>query len=246
MRSIDVIFAIISKSDTMYRNIKVVGFDADDTLWVNEPNYNETERRFISLLKNRMNPDLLPKELYATEMNNLHLYGYGAKSFTLSMIETAVRICGESISGNLIEKIIALGKALMDKPIELLEGVEAVLKKLNGNYRLIIATKGDLLDQERKLKKSGIAGHFHHIEIMSEKNEAQYQNLLKHLDIKPDEFIMIGNSMRSDILPVLEIGSYAIHVPYHTNWEHELTGEPTPQTNRLLSVSAISEVTGIL
>jgi putative hydrolase of the HAD superfamily len=139
----------------------------------------------------------------------------------LSMVETALKITNNTIDAHGLEKIIELGKDLLARPIELLEGVEEVLLALKENYRLVVATKGDLLDQERKLRLSGIEHHFHHIEIMSEKGEGDYKKLLKHLDIQPSEFLMIGNSLKSDVLPVLNIGGYAVHVPFHTTWEHE-------------------------
>ncbi|WP_229253993.1 HAD family hydrolase [Dyadobacter sp. NIV53] len=137
------------------------------------------------------------------------------------MIEAAITITEGKIGVESIENILALGKELLDKDIELLDGVEDVLKALHGKYRLVMATKGDLLDQERKLNKSGLARYFHHIEIVSEKQEPEYRKLIKHLDIQPNQFLMIGNSLKSDILPVLNIGGHGFHVPFHTTWEHE-------------------------
>src|SRR5687768_2605625 len=202
-------------------NIKVIAFDADDTLWVNEPYFYETEEKFSALLEDYLPKHSVSQELFKTEMQNLPLYGYGIKAFMLSMVETALRISNKTMSVEIIEQAIQFGKELLEKPIELLEGVEEVLKSLKGKYRLVVATKGDLLDQERKLKKSGIEHYFHHIEIMSDKQEADYKKLIKHLDIKPEEFLMIGNSIKSDILPVLAIGGHGFHIPYHTTWAHE-------------------------
>jgi putative hydrolase of the HAD superfamily len=156
-----------------------------------------------------------------TEIANLELYGYGVKSFMLSMIETAMRVSEKNIPLEVIEKTISFGRELLQKPIELLDGVEDVLRQLNGKYRLVMATKGDLPDQERKLKKSGLEVHFHHIEIVSEKKEPDYRKLIRHLDIEPHQFLMVGNSLKSDILPVLKMGGHGFHVPYHTTWEHE-------------------------
>ena len=203
------------------KNIKVIAFDADDTLWVNEPYFREAENRFSELLEDFLPHHSVQKELFKTEMDNLAIYGYGVKSFMLSMIETIARITDNSADIKLINKSIELGRALLNKPIELLDGVESVLKQLNGEYRLVMATKGDLLDQERKLIKSGLTKHFHHIEIMSDKKISDYQKLLKHLDCKPENFLMIGNSIKSDVMPVLKLGGYAIHVPYHTTWAYE-------------------------
>ena len=201
--------------------IKVIAFDADDTLWINEPYFQETERKFCELLEDYLPHHTIQKELLQTEMQNLSLYGYGVKGFMLSMIETALRVSNKMVSLDVVEKAIEYGKELLEKPIELLEGVEQVLFTLKDKYRLVVATKGDLLDQERKLKKSGIAHYFHHIEIMSDKQEADYQKLIRHLDIQPFEFAMIGNSLKSDVLPVLATGGHGFHVPYHTTWAHE-------------------------
>ncbi len=203
------------------KTIKVIGFDADDTLWVNEPYYQETEKQFCELLSDFLPAKVLSKELFKTEMDNLELYGYGAKGFMLSMIETALRISNQQLNPELIDEIIRLGKELLEKPIVLLDGVQEVLDKLRKNYKLIVATKGDLLDQERKLSKSGLSNYFHHIEIMSDKKAEDYSKVLAHLDCVPDQFLMIGNSLKSDILPVLELGGHAIHVPFHTTWAHE-------------------------
>ncbi|MEI6061147.1 MAG: HAD family hydrolase [Bacteroidota bacterium] len=205
----------------MKNKIKIIGFDADDTLWVNEPFYRETEKQFAHILSLYFSENEINDELFKTEMKNLALYGYGAKSFILSMIETALRLSENKITAVEISKIIEIGKAQLNRPIELLDGVELVLQKLQPHYKLILATKGDLLDQEQKLKKSGLTAYFHHIEIMSDKHENNYRKLIKHLDIEPQDFVMVGNSIKSDILPVVNIGASAIHVPYHTTWQHE-------------------------
>ena len=202
-------------------DIKVIAFDADDTLWVNEPYFQETEQRFCELLEDYMPQHAVAKELFKTEMDNLSLYGYGVKGFMLSMVETALRVSSNTLNVEIIEKAIQYGKDLLAKPIELLDGVEEVLQALKGRYRLVVATKGDLLDQERKLKKSGIEHYFHHIEIMSDKQERDYNKLIRHLDIRPDQFMMLGNSLKSDCLPVLAVGGHAVHIPYHTTWAHE-------------------------
>ncbi|MEP7376382.1 MAG: HAD family hydrolase [Chitinophagaceae bacterium] len=204
-------------------DIKVIAFDADDTLWVNEPYFQETEHKFYELLEDYLPQHSVSQELFRTEMQNLSLYGYGIKGFMLSMVETALRVSNKTLNIDVIEKAIAFGKELLEKPIEMLDGVEEVLQSLSGKYKLVVATKGDLLDQERKLKKSGIEHYFHHVEIMSDKQEADYKKLIKHLDIPADQFLMIGNSIKSDILPVLAIGGHAVHIPYHTTWAHEKT-----------------------
>ena len=201
--------------------IKVIAFDADDTLWVNEPFFREAEEKFASLLEDFMPQHAIMKELYRTEIDNLKLYGYGIKGFMLSMIETALRISDHKVPITLIDKIIRIGQEMLEKPIELLPGVEDVLQALNGDYRMVMATKGDLVDQERKLRKSGLEKYFHHIEIMSEKRTEDYEKLIRHLDVHPSEFLMLGNSLKSDILPVLELGGHGIHIPFHITWVHE-------------------------
>ncbi|MEO9968062.1 MAG: HAD family hydrolase [Reichenbachiella sp.] len=202
-------------------NPKIIAFDADDTLWHNESYFRDTEKKFYALLEAYMPEHALAKELFRIEMQNLELYGYGIKAFTLSMIESAMEISNRTIKLEDIEKIVSYGKELLEMPVELIDDVEQVLQSLSTRYRLVLATKGDLLDQHRKLTKSGLGKYFHHIEIMSEKKERDYQRLLNRLDIKAEEFIMVGNSLKSDILPVLELGGTGFHIPYHVTWAHE-------------------------
>lgn len=221
--------------------IKVIAFDADDTLWVNEPYFRETEDRFCELLEDYLPHHSVARELLQMEIRNINLYGYGVKGFMLSMIEAAMELSNKTIKVDVIEKIIALGKELLEKPIVLLDEVEDVLQSLQGKYKLVVATKGDLLDQERKLRKSGLEHYFHHIEIMSEKKETDYQKLLKHLDIQPAEFMMLGNSLKSDVLPVLELGGHAVHIPYHTTWAHETVDRDIDHAN-FKQVESIKDV----
>lgn len=226
-------------------NLKVIAFDADDTLFVNEPYFQETEQKFCALMSDYLSEQGLSQELFKTEVDNLHLYGYGIKGYTLSMIEAAMKISNNTLSVEAIERIIVFGKELLQRPIELLDGVEETLKSLHGNYKLVVATKGDLKDQRRKLHDSGLGAYFHHIEVMSDKQEKDYSDLLNRLEIKPKEFFMIGNSLKSDVLPVLGIGGYAIHVPYHTTWEHEKINHKVNHPN-FRTVEKISDVLEIL
>lgn len=225
----------------MKNKIKTIAFDADDTLWINEPYFQTAEKQFCMLLENYLPQHLVSQELFKTEMKNLQLYGYGVKGFILCMIETAGRISNATISVKLIDKIIAIGHELLQKPIELLSGVCDTLEKLKGEYRLVVATKGDLLDQERKLKNSGLEGYFHHIEIMSDKKVSDYQKLLRHLDCKPENFLMLGNSIKSDILPVLELGGYAAHIPYHVTWTHE-QHEPVLKHENFMELKSVEDI----
>jgi putative hydrolase of the HAD superfamily len=201
--------------------LKTICFDADDTLWVNQPYFDEAEKKVTQLLSPYLSGHSLEQELFKTEIDNLSLYGYGVKGYVLSMIEAALKVSNQTISAESIEKIIQYGKDLLEKPVELLDGVEETLATLKGKYKLVVATKGDLLDQQRKLHKSGLGHYFHHIEVMSDKQENDYQKLITRLDIQPSEFLMIGNSLKSDILPVLAIGSHAFHIPFHSTWAHE-------------------------
>jgi putative hydrolase of the HAD superfamily len=206
-------------------NIKVIAFDADDTLWVNETYFRNAEHQFAKLLAKYETENKIDQEIFKTEVKNLKLYGYGVKGFILSMVECALDLSNYQISQKTIEAILNIGKKMLNEPIELLDGVEEVLQSLAGKYKLIVATKGDLLDQERKLEKSNLLSYFHHIEVMSDKKEKDYLKLIKHLDIHPSELLMIGNSLKSDVLPLIEIGASAIHVPFHTTWVHEEVSE---------------------
>ncbi|MBO0331816.1 HAD family hydrolase [[Muricauda] lutisoli] len=216
-----------------FSNIKTIGFDADDTLWVNETYFRDTEEKFAELLENYETKNKIDQELFKMEMDNLDIYGYGIKGFMLSMIESALDLSNNKVSQETIGEIVKLGKRMISHPVELLDGVEEVLSKLMGKYRLIVLTKGDLLDQERKLEKSGLSKYFHHVEVLSDKKEINYKNLLDHLNIDVNEFLMIGNSLKSDVLPILNIGAKAVHVPFHTTWAHEMVGEDEMVNNHL-------------
>ena len=229
-----------------YSNIRVVGFDADDTLWVNETYFREAELEFGRLLSPYETLNIIDQELFKKEIENLPLYGYGIKSFVLSMVEMALKLSNYNVSNETIEAILNIGKDMLNKPVELLEGVEETLKTLSKNYRLILVTKGDLLDQERKLEKSGLTKYFHHIEVVSDKHENNYKNLLKHLDIQPSEFLMIGNSLKSDVLPIVNINSNAIHVPFHTTWIHEQVKDEETNGKTYKTINSLLDLKGIL
>jgi len=218
------------------KNIKTIAFDADDTLWVNEPLFRVAEEEFCELLANYLDTETCAKELYAFEMKNLPMYGYGIKPFTLSLVEAAITLSEGKISNDTLLKVIEIGKTMLNAPVVLIDGIGDVLDTLSRkrfqnqsstrNYKLVVATKGDLLDQERKLEKSGLAHYFHHIEVMSDKQPANYSKLINHLNVSPSDFLMVGNSVKSDVLPVLEVGGWAAHIPFHTTWEHEVVREP--------------------
>ncbi len=223
-------------------NIKYIAFDADDTLWDNEPFYRALEHVFNEIMLDKMTPEESSAELFKTEIANLPLFGYGAKAYTLSILETALRLSNDTLPAASVRKILDAGKQLTDSPLVLLDSVEEVLKALAPKYKLILATKGDLLDQERKLKKSRLEKYFHHIEIMSDKQTGDYKKLFQHLDIEANEFLMIGNSMRSDIFPVVELGGFAIHVPYHTTWKHEKMDDVGLPDDRFMEIDTLLNI----
>ncbi|HPW98446.1 MAG TPA: HAD family hydrolase [Flavobacterium sp.] len=200
---------------------KIIAFDADDTLWHNEPYFDEAQERFAELFQDYASKQEILQLILSHQVKNLPLYGFGIKAFTLSMIDSALELTNNKISGDGIQKIITIGRDLLQKPVELLPYVEEVLATLYGKYKLVVATKGDLKDQHRKLHDSGIGHYFHHIEVLSDKKELDYQKMLQRLEINPTDFIMIGNSLKSDVLPILNIGGHGIHIPYHTTWEYE-------------------------
>lgn len=204
-----------------YSKIKTIAFDADDTLWINEPIFIQTEEKCQEIISRYTEVAGIKDEIYAVELNNLKLFGYGVKGFTLSMIETAIELTEGKISGAEIQELIDLGKGMLKHPVHLLAGVESTIKQLSENYELLIITKGDLFDQESKIARSGLADYFNHIEIVSEKTTDAYEYIIKRYAIDKDGFLMVGNSLKSDILPVCEIGGNAIHIPYQSTWVHE-------------------------
>ncbi|QCE43211.1 HAD family hydrolase [Psychroserpens sp. NJDZ02] len=229
-----------------YSPIKVIGFDADDTLWVNETYFREAEVEFAKLLSPFETENKIDQELFKMEMKNLPVYGYGVKGFVLSMVEMALELSNNTVSNQTISKILDIGKEMINEKVELLDGVESVLQQLSKKYKLIVATKGDLLDQERKLEKSGLLDYFHHIEVLSDKKEANYSKLLNHLEIKPSEFLMIGNSLKSDILPLINIKANAIHVPFHTTWVHEQVIVNTEVSTQYQTLKSLKDLPKLL
>jgi len=221
--------------------IKVIGFDADDTLWINETYFREAEAKFATLLERYETKNKIDQELYKTEIKNLAIYGYGVKGFVLSMIETALVLSNNTLPQPVFLEILNLGKAMLQKPVIVLEGVAEVLKRLECNYRLIVLTKGDLLDQEQKLKKSKLSKYFSHVEVLSDKKEENYTSLLKHLQIAPANFLMIGNSLKSDVLPLVAIGAKAVHIPFHTTWQHEEVTAPK-ETHGYITLAHITDI----
>lgn len=224
--------------------LRTLAFDADDTLWHNETYYAETQEAFRSLLRRYHDDAWIDARLHDTEMRNLSHYGYGIKGFTLSMIETALELTEDRLDGADIRQVVELGKAMLAKPVEPLPGVAEVLRELARTFNLLVITKGDLFDQETKLVKSGLGTHFSKVEIVSEKDEATYAAILERHKIPPASFVMVGNSVKSDILPVLALGGRAVHIPYHLTWAHELVEIPAECPFPVLE--SILELPGLL
>jgi len=199
-----------------------IAFDADDTLWPNQPYFDHVEAQLLHILTPYADHATINARLYDVQRANMQLFGYGAKSFMLSMIETTIQLSGGAVVGAEIQQILDLGKELLRFPIEPLPDVVEVLTELkHRGHKLLILTKGDLFDQESKIARSGLGDFFDYVEIVSEKNVPTYQRLFTRLGATPENFVMIGNSLKSDILPVARLGFPAIHVPYHANWIHE-------------------------
>lgn len=209
----------------------VIAFDADDTLWHNERLYVSAQAKLKALLAQYHSPAWIEERLYQTEMRNLQHFGYGIKAFALSMIETAVQLSEGRIAGSDVQAIIDSAKEMLAADVELLEHVAETLPSLAQSYALMLITKGDLRDQELKIARSGLAQHFHHIEIVSDKSRESYHRLLQRHGLAPERFLMVGNSLRSDILPVLALGASAVYVPYPLTWVHE-SGERPPAEQR--------------
>ncbi len=221
---------------------RTIGFDADDTLWHNEVIFEQTHERYRALLAAYHDAATVDRTLFETEMRNLELYGYGVKGFTLSAVETAIELTGGKISTAEIRELIELGREMLAHPVNLLEGVTEVLPLLAAQYRLVLITKGDLRDQERKLAKSGLAAHFNHIEILSEKDTSSYQRVFSRHRIDPAQFLMVGNSLKSDILPVIELGGAGVHIPYHLTWAAEHAAQPEACAGRLFTLQSMREL----
>lgn len=222
-----------------------IAFDADDTLWDNEIYFRQSEQEFCKLI-NEFSPELTEKEimpiLFDTEVNNLSLYGYGVKSFILSAIETSGKLLKNNVPYSIIQHITEIGREQLIKPVTLLPYVERTLSQLKkeNKYRLVVATKGDLLDQENKIKRSGLAKYFERTIIMSDKQEEDYLIMLKNLNCKPEKLIMVGNSFKSDILPVVKLGGYGIYIPYHTTWAHEIID--TVEHPRIVEIEKMQDI----
>ncbi|MBR1687837.1 MAG: HAD family hydrolase [Prevotella sp.] len=228
------------------QTIRVVAFDADDTLWDCQSHFDRVEQECCRLLAPYAEPAAVSAGLFATERANMPLLGYGTKAFTISLVENALRISNYQLPARIVEQLILLGKELLRLPATPLDGVEPTLRRLqqSGRYRLVVFTKGELLDQESKLQRSGLGRYFSHVETVSDKGEAEFRQLCARMDVAPGELLMVGNSFRSDIAPALAIGAWAVHIPFSVVWELEKSEEYPHE--RLMKITHFSELEGIL
>ena len=224
----------------------LIAFDADDTLWHTESLYVNVQGKLKKLLAPYHEPEWVEARLYETEMRNLKVFGYGIKAFTLSMIETAIELTEGRISGREIQSILNLAKKMVASDIQLLPHVAEAIPQLAQSYPLMIITKGDLLDQEAKIAKSGLGAYFRHIEIVSTKTRVTYETILKRHGIPPEQFLMVGNSLPSDILPVLEMGGHGVHIPYHITWTHEAAELPPPDQPRFHQLEHLGQLPALM
>lgn len=226
--------------------VKAVAFDADDTLWVNEPFFDRIKAEAAKLMSSYVSADEYLRILERVQACNIPVFGYGVKSFVISMIETANIVSEGRFNHSEMEHMIEQGRAMLSNPVEPIEGVENVLQILGGNYELLMITKGDVAEQQRKISLSGMSSYFNHIEILSEKDEAAYEQVLRKHSIRHDEFLMVGNSVRSDVLPVVGIGGNAVHIPFHTTWVHEAVCEEDLCGRDYVEISRVSELLPLL
>jgi putative hydrolase of the HAD superfamily len=226
----------------MHHDLQLIGFDGDDTLWRSEDYYRDAQHRFERIVGGYVDLDDVHDRLYAIEKRNLALFGYGVKGMTLSMVEAAVAITDARICAQDLHRIVELGKSLLQHPVELLPGIREAVTDIARERPVVLITKGDLFHQEAKVRDSGLSDLFRRIEIVSEKDTATYTRLLAEFDMPPEQFAMIGNSLRSDIVPVLELGGCGVHMPYHMTWTHETETAPPSALDRLRSVREPAEL----
>ena len=231
----------------MKENIKVIAFDADDTLWDCQSWFDEVEHKCCELLSPWATAREVSEGLFATERKNLSLTGYGTKAFTLSLVENAVRVSHEQLTGDIVRKLLMLGQDWLRFPTTPLPEVEETLRRLaeKRHYRLVVFTKGELMDQEGKLRRSGLEQYFSHVETVSNKTEKEYRQLCENLDVAPEQTLMVGNSFRSDIAPALAAGAWAVHIPYHVVWELEKSVEfPHERLRKISHFGELLEIVG--
>ena len=224
--------------------LELIGFDGDDTLWHSEGYYQAAGAEFQAILARYIDvtDSQVQASMLATERGNLKLFGYGAKGMTLSMVETAIALTGARIEARDIHRIVQLGKAVLEHPVELLPGIREAVEAVAARHAIVLITKGDLFHQEKKVAESGLSDLFRRIEIVSEKNERTYRRVLGEFDLAPAQFAMVGNSLRSDIEPVLALGGWGVHMPYHVTWAHELETGLSGEEERFVTVEDTADI----
>lgn len=222
--------------------IALVGFDADDTLWRSQDYFDEAQAEFERIISRHVDLADVAGRLYEYEARNIAFFGYGVKGMALSMVEAAVEITGERIPASDIKRIVGLAKELLRHPVDLLDGVREAVAAVAADHPVVLITKGDLFHQEAKVRESGLADLFRRIEIVSEKDAATYARLLEEFGVSARQFLMVGNSLRSDIAPVLALGGWGVHVPYHTTWAHEADAQLRHGGERMRAIAAIADL----
>jgi putative hydrolase of the HAD superfamily len=222
--------------------INIIAFDADDTLWHNEPLYDQARVQFCHILSAYQPTEMLESRLSEIEIGNIQYYGYGIKSFILSMVEAAIDLSNGQVKGHEIQSILNITRQMLIAEVPLLEHAKTVLEALHSNYELILITKGDLFEQVRKVERSGLAGYFRLIEVVEDKTEKSYRTLLQKYNLDPSKFLMVGNSIRSDILPVINIGGQAVYIPYATTWIHERVADLELDQHKFSEINDLSQL----
>ena len=227
---------------TQPNGITLVGFDADDTLWRSQDYFDAAQAEFERIISAYVDLTDIGRQLYEHEARNIAIFGYGVKGMVLSMVEAAVTITDARITATDIHRIVQLGKELLRHPVEVLPGIREAVEVIARDFPVVLITKGDLFHQEAKVRDSGLADLFGRIEIVSEKDPATYARVLREFEVSPSQFLMVGNSLRSDIAPVLELGGWGIHVPYHVTWVHEAEGKVDVGIERMRSIAGIDQL----
>jgi putative hydrolase of the HAD superfamily len=225
-------------------SIRLIGFDADDTLWRSEDYYRDAQARFEAMLANYVDVDDVHERLYAIESRNIALFGYGVKGMSLSMLEAAYEISGGRVSAEDLHRIVLQAKQMLRHPVELIPGIREAVAEVAADFPVVLITKGDLFHQESKVRESGLADAFGRIEIVSDKDAATYARLFREFEVEPREFLMVGNSLRSDIVPVLALGGWGVHMPYRVTWAHEQEASGVPEPLRFREIANASELPG--
>ncbi|MDA8292686.1 MAG: HAD family hydrolase [Actinomycetota bacterium] len=235
-----------SGAPTRLGPVQLVGIDGDDTLWRCQDLFDAAVQELGQLLAGSAEPAAVADALHERETENLSLFGYGAKGFTLSAIETVLEVGARAVDGTVVRAVLGIGRRLIEHPVEVLPGADDALAAIARTHPVVLVTKGDLVDQERKLAESGLGRHLAHVEIVSEKSTGTYSDLLRTLGCPPEEFLMVGNSERSDVEPVLEIGGWAVHVPYRTTWRRELVEAPSVSHPRRRAAPTLADVPALI